>query len=349
MLSNFGERLKSARKMSGLSMAALAKKAGQAVTKQAISKYEKRLMNPGGDALVALSRALGIKSDYFFRPQKVNLKELEFRKKSRLGRKEEERIKYRTLDFLERYLEIEDILNDKAVFKNPLSDSHVRKPEDAEKAALEVRREWNLGEAPVSKLMELLEDKGIRIHEIQTNENFNGISALADEVPVIAVRHQDDLLRKRFTISHELGHILLKIQSKRDPKNREKLCHIFAGAFLLPSKVIKAKLGAKRNKIALWELKKIKGIYGISIQAIMARARHLDIVSNHTYRNFCININTHGWKKNEPGEYLGKEHANRFDQLVYHAAAEEIITFSRAAELLNLPLSEFRRAFQVVS
>jgi Zn-dependent peptidase ImmA (M78 family) len=292
---------------------------------------------------------LGVKPDYFFRPQKVSLGELEFRKKSRLGRKEEERIKYRTLDFLERYLEIEDILGDTAVFKNPLSDPNVSRPEDAEKAAIEVRRKWKLGEAPISNLMELIEDRGIRIHEIETDDNFIGISAWTGDIPVISVRRQDDLLRKRFTISHELGHILLKIDKRNEAKSREKLCHIFAGAFLLPEKVIKAELGENRNKIALWELKKIKGIYGISIQAIMARARHLEIISEHTYRNFCINVNTQGWKTEEPGEYLGKEHANRFDQLVYRAAAEEIITFSRAAELLNQPLSEFRRAFQIVS
>lgn len=349
MLANFGERLKSARKMSGLSMEALSERAGQAVTKQAISKYEKGLMNPGSDALIALSRALGVKSDYFFRSQKVSLGELEFRKKSKLGHKEEERVKYRTLDFLERYLEIEDIIGDKAIFKNPLSDTNVLDPEDAEKAALEVRRKWKLGEAPVSNLMELLEDKGIRIYAIETGEYFNGISAWAEDIPVIAVRKQDDLLRKRFTISHELGHILLKIHEKNDQKAREKLCHTFAGAFLLPKRAIRAELGEQRTKIALRELKKIKGIYGISIQAIMARAKHLGIISNYTYRNFCITVNTRGWKTEEPGEYLGKEHANRFDHLVYRAAAEEIITFSRAAELLNLPLSEFRRAFQLVS
>ena len=84
MLANFAERLKSARKMSGFSMAVLADKAGQAVTKQAISKYEKGLMNPGGDALLALSKALGVKSDYFFRPQKISLGELEFRDKARI-------------------------------------------------------------------------------------------------------------------------------------------------------------------------------------------------------------------------------------------------------------------------
>ncbi|HIJ57984.1 MAG TPA: ImmA/IrrE family metallo-endopeptidase [Deltaproteobacteria bacterium] len=349
MSANFGERLKGARKMSGLSMEALSERVGQAVTKQAISKYEMGLMNPGSDALVALSRALGVKSDYFFRSQKVSLGELEFRKKSKLGRKEEESVRYRTLDFLERYREIEDILGDKAIFKNPLSDINVLNPEDAEKAAFEIRRKWKLGEAPISNLMELLEDKVIRIFEIETGEAFHGISAWAGDIPVIAVRKQDDLLRKQFTISHELGHILLKIREKNDQRAREKLCHTFAGAFLLPENVIKAELGEQRTKIALWELKKIKGIYGISIQAIMARARHLGIISDYTYRNFCITVNTRGWKTEEPGEYLGKEHANRFDQLVYRAAAEEIITFSRAAELLNLPLSEFRRAFQLVS
>jgi Zn-dependent peptidase ImmA (M78 family) len=117
----------------------------------------------------------------------------------------------------------------------------------------------------------------------------------------------------------------------------------------VPEKVIKTELGEKRSKIALWELKKIKGIYGISIQAIMVRARHLEIVSEYTYRNFCITVSKQGWKTDEPGEYSGKEHANRFDQLVYRAAAEEIITFSRAAELLNMSLSKFRRALQIVS
>jgi len=74
------------------------------------------------------------------------------------------------------------------------------------------------------------------------------------------------------------------------PKAREKLCHIFAGAFLLPENVIKAELGEQRTKIALWELKKIKGIYGISIQAIMARAKNIDIISDYTYRKLCIQL-----------------------------------------------------------
>jgi predicted HTH domain antitoxin len=56
-----------------------------------------------------------------------------------------------------------------------------------------------------------------------------------------------------------------------------------------------------------------------------------------------------GWKKSEPGSYEGKERANRFKQLVLHAAAEQIISFSKAAEFLNLPLAEFEAEVQIVS
>ena len=350
MLANFGERLKNARKMAGLSMEALAKKAEDLISKQAIGKYEKGKMKPSGEVLMALSRALGVKPDYFFRFPSVRLSNLEFRKKSSLRVKEQNRIKHKALDFLERYFEIEDILETRVAFKNPIPSKNrqVLNISDVENAAMTLRNKWDLGTAPVTNLMELLEHKGVRIFEIETNDKFHGISAWADEIPVIAVRAQDGLVRKRFTIAHEFGHILLDFNPDEDPKAGEKLCHEFAGAFLLPEIIIKAELGEHRGRIALLELKKLKGIYGISIQAIMDRAERLGIISAYNYKNFCIMVNRRGWKKDEPGSYERKERANRLKQLVYHAAAEDIITFSRAAELLNMPLSELRK-IQIVS
>ncbi|MCP4693660.1 MAG: helix-turn-helix domain-containing protein, partial [Desulfobacterales bacterium] len=312
MITEFGNRLKSARKMAGLSMGALAEKAGKVVSRQAISKYENGQMNPGSDTLISLSRALAVKPDYFFRPQKIAvLSKMEFRKKSGLGRKEEESVRYRTLDFLERYAEIEKILDENAVFKNPVSKNRVLAQADLEAAAGELRRKWALGDGPISNLMELLEGKGVRIYEIESGKTFRGISAMTGNIPVIAVNARDDLLQKRFTIAHELGHITLTFNDKDERKAREKLCHAFAGAFLLPENEIKTELGARRSQIALWELKKLKGIYGISIQKIMARANRLGIITDYTYRNFRISANKRGWKREEPGEYLGKERPNR--------------------------------------
>ena len=49
-----------------------------------------------------------------------------------------------------------------------------------------------------------------------------------------------------------------------------------------------------------------------------------------------------GWKVEEPYEYEGKEKSNRFDQLLFRALSEELISFSKAASLDNMRLAEFR-------
>lgn len=350
MITQFGERLNSARKMAGMSMEALSQKAGAIVSKQAISKYEKGKINPSSEVLLALANALDVKVDYFFRASQMTITGIEFRKRSRLTKKEEDRIKYQTIDFIQKYIEIEDILNTRRKFKNPVAHNRIQSHADIESAALEIRKKWKLGNGPVPHLIELLEDNGFKIIEVDADEKFDGLSGFAEDmtIPVIAVLKEQDLVRKRFTIAHELGHLLLDF-SDTEEKFSEKLCHAFAGALLLPKNVMIEELGRKRNKITEWELKKLKGIYGASMQAIMARAYQLNIISDYTWRSFNINMNKEGWKKNEPGTYEGKERANRFKQLVLLAAAEQIISFSKAAGLLNKPLAEFEKEIQIVS
>ena len=49
-----------------------------------------------------------------------------------------------------------------------------------------------------------------------------------------------------------------------------------------------------------------------------------------------------GWKVDEPYKYEGKEESNRFDQLIFRALSEDIISMSKAASLNNMKLAEFR-------
>jgi transcriptional regulator with XRE-family HTH domain len=86
-LIDFGNRLKSARKMSGLSMEDLVQKAGGVVTKQSISKYEKGMMKPTSDVLIRLATALGVKPEYFFRHTSIELSGIQFRKRAKLSAK----------------------------------------------------------------------------------------------------------------------------------------------------------------------------------------------------------------------------------------------------------------------
>ena len=111
-------------------------------------------------------------------------------------------------------------------------------------------------------------------------------------------------------------------------------------------------LGSHRSKISFLELKKLKGIYGISILSLVVRTKNLGIINENRYKAFFITASKKGWKSGkikEPGEYIGREYANRFEQLVSWAVAEEIITMSKGAELMNVGLPEFRKGFQIAA
>lgn len=350
MNDDLGKRLLAARKMAGMSLEALSQATGSLVSKQAINKYEKGKASPGSEVLIALARALGVKVDYFFRSSQVAIEGLSFRKKTRLAAKERERITYQTIDFLQKYLEIERILTIDHEANIPIARKRIRTQEDIEQAAADIRKKWNLGESPIPQLTELLEDHGFKIYEVEGDENFAGLSGYAAGigVPVIAVTKGGDCVRKRFTIAHELAHLLLDF-SDCEEKHHEKLCHAFAGALLLPERVIREEFGGVRKKVTQWELKKLKGIYGISMQAIMARAHILGIINDQSYKSFNIYARKNGWHKEEPGEYSVKEKANRYKQLLLHAAAEQIISYSKGAELLGLTLGQFEREVHIVS
>ena len=334
----FGNRLRLARKMAGLSMEDLTKKAKGIVTKQAISKYEKGIIKPSSDVLIHLALALGVKPEYFYRHSKIELSGMQFRKRSKLPVKIIESLKQRTIDFLERYIELENILGVHEKFINHLTDFPVESLKDVENASLKLRNKWKLGLAPITNLLELLEENCIKIYEVQNIKDFDGLTASVGDLHAIVINKDLPPDRIRFTAAHELAHILCEF-----PKNsqKEKLCHAFAGALLLPKVILERELMKKREQITLWELGEIKQSYGISIQAVVKRAHMLGIVSDFYYRNFQVMLKQKEWKKVEPVEYEGREEAIRFRQLLHYAVSEEIITLSRGAELANISLSKF--------
>jgi Zn-dependent peptidase ImmA (M78 family) len=96
-----------------------------------------------------------------------------------------------------------------------------------------------------------------------------------------------------------------------------------------------------RRKISLWELKELKESYGISLQAIMYRARSLGLVAARQVRNFRETMKANGWLVTEPVEYRGNEQASRLRRLLSYAVAESIIVPERAAALAGVSLAEF--------
>ncbi len=343
LIDIFPIRLKSARKIAGLSMDELVEKIQNIVSKAAIGKYEQGKMLPDSKILLALANNLNVSIDYFFRPINYKLTNIEFRKKSKLSAKKQDQIKEKAIDYLERYIEIEEYLNKKTVFRNPLANSHISNLTDIEKVAIELRKVWNIGNSPIVNLLDLLEDNGFKIIEVETSNDFDGLSASVENIPVIVLNKNSDILRKRFTALHEVAHLLLQFTET----DNEKLCHSFAGAVLIPEHILKNEIGSKRNSLAMQELIAIKETYGISVQALVMRAKALEIVNDNFVKQFFIYIRANHLQNEENlGKYSGAEHANRFNQLIYFAATEEIISLSKAANLAGVELSEFRTLLQ---
>jgi Zn-dependent peptidase ImmA (M78 family)/DNA-binding XRE family transcriptional regulator len=351
MKSNVGNRIKSARILAGKSLRELSAQLDGIVSHTAINKYEKGLLMPDGEVLIALSKALDVKTDYFLRPLIVKISQIEFRKKNNLPIKKINSIKESIIDNVERYIELEGFLNLETSFNNPISELKISGTNDVENAVEHLLEAWDIGINAIPNVIKLLEDKEIKVVEIEADDKFDGLSGRANgNIPIIVINKKFPVERKRFTATHELGHLLMNFNPNINHKEIEKLCHRFAGAMLLPKETLFNELGNKRTSISLNELIFIKESYGISIQAIMARAKDLEIISNDQYVRFRIKVNQNENLKKEIGfgEFKGNEHSTRFKQLLYSATAEEIISMSKAASLSNIKLAEFRDEFMAI-
>ncbi len=349
-MNHFPERLKSARLMNGLSLQALADRIDNRVTKQALSKYEQGQMMPSSEIVHLLSEALQVRPDYFFSETEVNFGMIEFRKLSKYPAKEKNRIMEITRDALRRYIELEEIVGVDSVLDNPLKNTTIQSEtaqSDVEAAALQLRQAWNLGSGPIANVIELLEDHHIKVVEISSDVALDGFSTYVNDEISVVVLNKDKLDdypdRKRWTALHELGHLLLSDLSTFAEKEKEKLCHYFAGALLFPEAVIKAELGERRTRLSLQELGALKQQYGISMQAIVYRAKELGIINEYYFKQFFFMFRQMGYKTEEPIKYYGYEQSTRFKQLLFRALAEEIISMSKAAALNNQKLAEFRQ------
>jgi Zn-dependent peptidase ImmA (M78 family) len=345
MKDTFSKRLKSARLLAGLSLKALSEKMDRLVSHNAIHKYEQGEMLPDSPVLIRLAEVLEVKPDYFFRPFEYEVDRIEFRKKSKLGARQIAAIREQVRDRAERYLEIENFLNIQSAFANPLDACVIRDGEQIEEAVDHLREAWQLGLNALPSVVDMVEDKEVKVIELEAVDGFDGLSGWANgHIPVIVLNQQFTLERKRFTALHELAHLTLTFGEALSEKEREGLCHRFAGAMLIPRATFLRELGEKRSNISIAELIPLREEYGISIQALMRRAFDLKVVSSHVYRRFCVQISSNRTEEGL-GRYAGKEHSDRFEQLVYRAAAEEIISLSKAANLFNMKLGAFREKF----
>ena len=344
----FPRRLRQARLMRGMSLEKLSQALTSSVTRQAINKYEKGQMKPDSRVLIALAGALGVKIDYFFRPFTVEVDKVEFRKKPGFTDKMTVALRERVREELERYLEIEQLSNSTIDFT--LSGKEISTVKDAKDFAMEIRHLLGLGHDGISNVIEVLEDCGIKIIELQENNDFDGLSGYANgKIPIIVINGNFSTERKRHTALHELGHLLLNVPAGTPDKTVENICNAFATEMLLPANILTTKIGNVRHDISLSELTDLQRQFGISVDDIMLSLREHGVISDRRYSGFLK-------KKSSIVDFralveksrVKLERSGRFARMVYRALADETITFSKAAVLLNTSIDDVKSNLQLV-
>ena len=148
--------------------------------------------------------------------------------------------------------------------------------------------------------------------------------------------------RQRLALARELAHMSLAISpgvSGRIAARR------FAGAFLMPAETLRAEIGARRKRVAWGELLALKQVFGVTLSALVYRCRDLRVFGRSLSRRLLDELSAQGWRKPpyaEPGGLAGEE-SGRLERLCCRAVEEDVLSQSRAAELLGIPVDSLHR------
>ncbi|MGW7329971.1 helix-turn-helix domain-containing protein [Streptomyces sp. NPDC054840] len=292
-MSSLGEAISTARRALGTTQEELAAAAG--VTQGALSRYEKNMREPEGDVLSRLAHALGVTESFLKGAGSVRgamAVDAHMRKrataKATTWRQLEARLNMCRMHV--RHLMEEVSL--RAEQRIPTFDPVDTDPSDA---ARMVRMQWRMPIGPVQTITPWMEAAGcIVLAEDFGTSRVDGLSQWVDDYPVVLINASAPVDRLRLTLGHELGHLCL--HSSEVTLTMEEDANRFAAEFLMPEEVIRPQL---RN-LTLGRLHDLKREWGTSMQALIERARELNVITPDKRTNLYKALSNKGWRTQEP-------------------------------------------------
>lgn len=293
------DQLTFAREYRGLTQTALAKRVS-GLSQSNLSKFEKGVGTLSADALRRIMQELDFPMEFLSLSINNAATSENFRKKAGLNSA--------TRNMITRFTKLvayalDQLFEDMEVPAFNIPQIDIESGVTPEEIAQIVRRKFRLGTEPVRDIYGLLERNGVFIYEWECNhEGFDGVSMTTDagnHLIIINKNYTPD--RKRFTLAHELGHIVMHSNSDfilLSSRDKEREANAFAGEFLLPHDVLRNALVGLRAK----DLPSLKNVWLVSMQSIARRAKELNAIDERRYTNLMISISKNGWRMKEPIE-----------------------------------------------
>ena len=264
-----------------------------------LSKFEKGIGVLSDEVLKKIIECLGFPEGFYTLSISNNVENAHYRRKSGITKRTKEDIE--KSNKLIGY--IVDQMADSIDFPTfTLKTIDLEDDFTPEYAAQFTRRYVGIMQGTVKEICTMLERYGIIIVE-QTydKENFDGVSFLTDKgIPVMVINRDFSNDRKRLTIAHELGHIVMHLSREfaiPEYRDKEDEAFRFASEFLMPEKEIRNSLYGLRFS----SLMPLKLHWLTSMAAIIRRAWSLGCIDKNRYQYLNIELSRHHYKKREPG------------------------------------------------
>lgn len=208
--------------------------------------------------------------------------------------------------------------------------------------ATELRHHWRLPSGPIDNMTTLLEDRGIIV--VETNfgtSKFDGLSIGAPTSgvvpPTIFARQDLPGDRWRYTLAHELAHVLLHHHTPVPRASMEAEADDFAHEFLLPSDEIRPYLG----RLNLDKACSLKRRWGVSMQTVALKARRLNRMTDRQLRYFYVRLAQAGYSRSHEPDIVQREHPSLLREIVAHHIDALEFNAEELAHVLAMTLDEF--------
>jgi Zn-dependent peptidase ImmA (M78 family)/transcriptional regulator with XRE-family HTH domain len=211
---------------------------------------------------------------------------------------------------------------------------------DVEDVAREMRAAWRLPRGPVQDVTRVIENAGGII--IPFNFGTRLIDAISewppDMPPLFFVNTDLPGDRLRFTLCHELGHLIL--HSEWPNPDMEKQASRFAAEFLMPERDIRRYL----DGLSLPKLAALKEHWKVAMSALLKRASDLGCITPRHARTLWMQMGQAGYQKNEPVE-IPREEGNLFVDMIDVHRKTYGYSVPEFAQLLNSSEGDIREVY----
>jgi len=322
--STLGSRLREARRARGISQVEAAE--GLGISRPTLIAVEQGRRQPTSGELVDMARIYGRQVHELVR-ESPPVEALSARFRLEPGTEDETKAAVDTLQRVaDDVVELESLLGASAprAWPPPYDVSGLPLDVAASQVAESERRRLGLGNGPLSRLRDILEeDFGVRVFAVDLPSRIAGLFAVAEPVGAcIAINARHPHERQRWTLAHELGHFLLHRESPEvtmiDPTRGrdERLAEAFAASFLMPDDGLTRRFQTARQArgghFTAVDLLQLAAHYEVSAQAMAFRLEGLRLVAG----GWWDSLTARGFRVQDAREQIGIEQSRRDIELL---------------------------------